>query len=159
MHGGWPGAFWPVPSAGENIGLRMSGETSAPLGLVNAGATKRHCWCSAAHPVAGRSTRACSVVDALCVDMETVPPCKELGPYCAGPSAHPAVQAYCLNFCGLCASCPEVANECGNPISADGYYAGEAYGAGPQYSGKFEAAPSPGYGQYGTAGAPGQYSY
>lgn len=50
-------------------------------------------------------------------------------------------------------------DECGNPISADGYYAGEAYGAGPQYAGKFEAAPSPGYGQYGTAGAPGQYSY
>lgn len=50
-------------------------------------------------------------------------------------------------------------DECGNPISAEGYYAGEAYGAGPQYSGKFEAAPSPGYGQFGTAGAHGQYSY
>lgn len=50
-------------------------------------------------------------------------------------------------------------DECGNPISADGYYAGEAYGTGTQYSGKFDAAPSPGYGQYGTAGQPQYGAY
>lgn len=47
-------------------------------------------------------------------------------------------------------------DECGNPISPEGYYAGEAYGAQPSCA----AGPVPGYGQYAATGpTPGGYQY
>ena len=53
-----------------------------------------------------------TIVDALCVDAETTPPCEDLSSYC---SWHPQIQAFCPRFCELCASCEDVAEECWNP--------------------------------------------
>ena len=54
-----------------------------------------------------------TIVDALCVDIQTDPPCELLTSYCA---YHPQVQAFCPRTCGRCATCLQLSDQCYNSV-------------------------------------------
>lgn len=59
----------------------------------------------------GLRVKGSSLVDSVCSDLVTLPPCSQLMHLCGH---HYQVDAYCPKTCGECATCADVADECRN---------------------------------------------